>query len=182
LRPREAGWFDRAKLEAIGFDCGLPVTPEHASRYRVQPPRSTFAALEYEGEVWRGQIDDAANPDALLDTHLAVIDVDNDAAVLRRRHPDRRRVAIVAATAVLQYVANPGQPPFSRGQGHRGLACRDQRVPRVAGSARALSARALSRRVAAALHEPRYRVTVTWGRRLEPWITGVQPLGPSTTR
>ena len=44
---RAPGWFDRAKLEAIGFDCSRPVTAEHAEYYRTRPPRAAFAALEY---------------------------------------------------------------------------------------------------------------------------------------
>ena len=29
------------------------------------------------------------------------------------------------------------------------------------------------------LHDPRYRVTVKWGRNLEPWIADVQLLMPT---
>jgi hypothetical protein len=99
----EAGWFDRVKLESIGFDCRRTVTADNAEYYRTRIPRSTFAALE------------------LLDTpapgpRLAAIDVENDPADLRARHPDRRRVAVVEATAALRYIANPGQPPFLMGQ------------------------------------------------------------------
>jgi hypothetical protein len=177
-RPQheDAGWFDRARLQAIGFDCRLPVTPENARHYRAQPPRTTFAALEFEGVEWQAQIQRAREKDPLLDTHLVAIDVDNDSAALRRRHPDRRSVAIVKATAALQFVSNPGQPPFLMGRVSGALpgeinVPREWRPP-------------LERYQTAPapgtwpppLREPRYRVTVRWGSRFEPWIEDVQPL------
>ena len=177
-RPREAGWFDQAKLQSIGFDCNLPVTAGNAFRYRTQPPRSTFAALEYEGAAWRSQVDAAASPDARLDTHLAAIDVDNDAAALRRRHPDRRRVAIVSATAMLQFVSNPGESPFLMGRVSQALPG-EINVPRE--WRRLLEGFQHGPRpetAPAPLREPRYRVTVKWGKRFEPWISSVQILKP----
>jgi hypothetical protein len=199
--PDEAGWFDRAKLESIGFDCQRPVAEEHASFYRQQPPRSTYAALEFEGEAWRRHVREpvpdppGAQPtvgpagggpvapqtggttdDRLLESHLTVIDVDNDSAVLRIRYPDRRRVAIVEATAVLLYVSHQGQPPFVTGRVTAVLPGQIT-VPRE--WRRSLAGLQAERRRDApppALHEPRYRVTVRWGRRLEPWVVDVQLL------
>ena len=160
---RDAGWFDRAKLASIGFDCRRPVRPEHADYYRTRPPRSTFAALEY---VERDS----------LDTHLLPVDVDNDAAALRRRHPDRSRVAVVEAAAVIRYVANPGQPPFLMGQVTSVLPG-EIHVPREWRSL--LTPLQSSQRVTAwppPAREPRFRATIAWGTRLEPWITHVELL------
>jgi hypothetical protein len=177
-RPQyeDAGWFDRAKLQAIGFDCSVPVTMANASHYRTRPPRSTFVALEYEGEEWRAQIQQATEKDPLLDTHLVAVDVENDPATLRRRHPDRRRVAIVEATADLRLVNNPGGTPFLRGRVTQ-LLPGQINVPR---RWRSLLERFQSDRPPgpgpAPLHEPRYQVTVRWGSRLEPWVTDVRPL------
>lgn len=189
--PRDAGWFDRAKLEAIGFDCARPATPEHAAYYRTRPPRSTFAALAYEGETWRAEVErrERSQPDAaadasrdpLLDSHLAVIDVDNSPAALRARHPDRRRVAIMEATAILLYVSRPGQAPFLAGRVTSVLPS-DIDVPREwRGS---LTAMQPERDDAARppVREPRYRVTVGWGTRLEPRITSVELLKPEAAR
>jgi hypothetical protein len=177
-RPRveDAGWFDRAKLQGIGFDCHLPVTPENARHYRGQPPRSTFAALEWEGEEWQGQVERAREKDPLLDTHLVAIDVDNDPAALRRRHPDRRSVAIVRATAALQFVNNPGQPPFLMGRVIQALPG-ELNVPRewrpLLEPFQATSSTGVW---PPPLREPRYRVTVRWGSRFEPWIEDIRPL------
>ena len=173
------GWFDCAKLQAIGFDCRTPVSPEQARRYRAQLSRTTYAALEYEGDAWQAQMRDAREPDAALDTHLVAIDVDNDPAALRRRHPDRRRVAIVEALASLRYVANPGQPPFVMGR-VIAVAPAAINVPREwRASLEAFQAEQAPGVWPPPLREPRYRVTVKWGRRLEPWIAGVQPLAPA---
>jgi hypothetical protein len=161
--PREPGWFDRAKLESIGFDCRRAVTAESADYYRTRPPRTTFAALEYgEGSS--------------LESRLSLVDVGNDAAALRRRHPDRRRVAIVEATAVIRHVSNPGQPPFLTGRVTSVLP-RELNVPREwRGALEGLQSDAQAVTWPPPQHEPRFRVTVTWGKRLEPWITDVELL------
>lgn len=167
--PHDAGWFDREKLASIGFDCRRPVAQENAEHYRTRIPRSTFAALEYA---------DSPSPD----THLLPIDVDNDAAALRRRHPDRGRVAIVEATAVIRYVSNPGQPPFLMGQVSSVLPG-EIHVPRE--WRRLLTPLQSSQRPAVwppPPQEPRFRATIAWGRRLEPRVTNVELLQPGAQR
>ena len=93
------------------------MTAENADYYRTRPPRATYAALEYEGALWLKQLEQAprtpqppfsftvpesavqngvvrvAPRDPFLDSHLVPIDVDNDPAALRARHPDTRAVA-----------------------------------------------------------------------------------------
>ena len=64
-QPREAGWFDRATLQSIGFGCSRPVAQEHAAHYRSRPPRMTYAAMEYEGESWRGKMAQLASDSPL---------------------------------------------------------------------------------------------------------------------
>ena len=140
--PSEAGWFDREKLQSIGFDCGAPVTAQNASRYRNIVARSTYAVLEYEGEAWRARLAEAppqppdrASPggsaqlgaervvgplespeDRLRQSHLMAIDVGNDPARLRAQYPDWRRSVIVEATAALMFVSRPGREPFLAGR------------------------------------------------------------------
>jgi hypothetical protein len=161
---REAGWFDRAKLESIGFDCRRPLTAENAAHYRTRPPRATYAALEFDA---------AAPPDS---PRLRPVDVDNDAAALRRRHPDRRRVAIVEATAALRYVSERGQAPFLAGRVTSVLPG-EINVP---GAWRTLLTPLQPDKPEAAWpppsREPRFRATIAWGSRLEPWIERVELL------
>ena len=166
---REAGWFDRAKLQSIGFDCRRPVTAEHADYYRTRPPRATYAALEYAES-------------SSLDSRLSVVDVDNDAAALRQRHPDRRRVAVVEATAVIRQVINPGQPPFLMGRVTSVLPP-EINVPREwRGALEGLQSDARPGTWPPPQREPRFRVSVSWGKRLEPWITNVELLTPEPAR
>lgn len=158
---RDAGWFDQAKLASIGFDCRGPVTEEHAGYYRMRIPRSTFAALELAETASSG-------------SHLHPIDVDNDAAALRRRHPDRRRVAIVEATAVLRYIAHPGDPAFLAGEVTSVLP-REIHVPREWRGLLTPLQTARSPAVGPPPdREPRFRATIAWGSRLEPRITNVE--------
>jgi len=166
---REAGWFDRAKLESIGFDCRRPVTPENADYYRTRPPRATYAALEYgEGPS--------------LESRLSLVDVGNDAVALRQRHPDRRRVAVVEATAAMRYVSNPGQTPFLVGRVTSVLPT-EINVPREwRGALEGLQSDARPGTWPPPQHEPRFRATVRWGKRLEPWITNVELLTPEPAR
>lgn len=160
---REPGWFDRAKLQAVGFDCLRPVTPEHAEYYRTRIPRSVFAALEY------GESDS-------FETHLRPIDADLDARALRERYSDRTRVAIVEATAGIRYVANENQAPFLMGE-ITSVVPGEIHVPREWRSV-LTPLQPPERRVrewpAPPAPAPRFRATVRWGGRLEPWITNVE--------
>ena len=166
---RAPGWFGRAKLEAVGFDCSRPVSAEHAEYYRTRPPRAAFAALEY-GEGMS------------LDSHLVPIDVGNDPAALRARHPDRRRVAIVEATCVMRYVSTPGQPPFLMGRVTSVLPP-EIHVPREwRGLLEGLRPEQGRVRAWPPPREPRFRATIAWGKRLEPWITNVELLPVGTAR
>jgi hypothetical protein len=153
--PREPGWFDRAKLQAIGFDCRRPVTEENAYYYRTRPPRAAYAAL---------------------DSHLVPIDVDNNPDALRGRHPDTRAVAVVEATVALRYVGNAGQPPFLMGRVTSVLPP-EVNVPREwRGALEGLQSDDQPGVWPPPQREPRFRATISWGKRLEPWITHVELL------
>ena len=187
----DPGWFDAAKLSSIGFNCRLPVTEENAAHYRVTPPRSTYAVLEFDGAGWQRYV---AAPRAAGDlspidreSRLVVVDVGNDPRALRARYPDRTRTVVVPATAALSFVREGGRPPFLRGRVTQVFPL-ELNVPRqwrtvferpsggmpVTGVSRPrLGGRALA-------HDPQFRVTVAWGRSLEPWIADVRPLPAAT--
>lgn len=183
--PAEAvpSWFDAAKLASIGFDTSLPVTRENGARYRGMAPRSVFAVLENDGEAWRRYVDGLATPEekdaASKRPRLVLIDVGTDAAALRARHPDRRRSVVVPATAGLTFVQPRAGDPFLKGRVNAVYPI-EMNVPRelrpVLESLSPRSMSAVDRRPGETdpVGEPRYRVTVKWGRSLEPWIAGVQ--------
>jgi len=178
-------WFDRAKLASIGFDTSLPVTAENAPHYRGMPPRSAYAVLENDGEAWRRHADGlATQPEkdaAARRSRLVLIDVGTDAGALRARHPDRRRTVIVPATAELTFVRPPTGEPFLKGRVNT-VYPMELNVPKELRSVlESLSPRttsAVDRRPGEVdpAGEPRYRVTVRWGRSLEPWVAGVEPI------
>jgi hypothetical protein len=158
---RAPGWFDRATLESVGFDCSRPLTAENADYYRTRPPRTTYAAL---------------------DSHLLPIDVDNNPAALRGRYPDTRAVAVMEATVALRYVSHAGQRPFLMGRVTSVLP-REIHVPREWRSALVtLQADEQPGVWPPPQREPRFRATVAWGERLEPWITHVELLTPEPGR
>ncbi len=136
---------------------------------------AAYAALEYEGTLWLRQLEGAPR-DPLRDSHLVAIDVDRNPAALRARHPDRRAVAIMEATVALQYVSNPGQPPFLRGRVTSVLPAAIS-VPREwRGVLEGLQSASSPAPWPPPQREPRFRATVAWGKRLEPWITNVELL------
>jgi hypothetical protein len=167
--PPEQSWFDRAKLEAIGFDCSRPLDEANLPRYRATPPRRTYAVLEYSGQAWEGGRQSLAGGADDGSSRLMVVDAGNDRAALRARWPDRHRAVIVPAVAVLWVEQKPDGTKVLRG-----------RIPfvqpmelNVPHAHRAVLAPLQARAVAAG---PRYRVKVVWGRR-DPWIEEVSLLG-----
>ena len=193
---QEPGWFDAAKLAEIGFDCSRPVTAENASHYRTQPPRSTYAVLENEGAAWQRYL--AAPPAGAerevleRQSHLVLIDVGHDPSALRARYPDRRRTVVVPATARMAFVNDGKRDPFLRGRVSVTYPM-ELNVPRhlrpvlesmPPGARYAFDRRfdRLDRPGQPLADAPRYRITVKWGRSLEPWIESVQAIGQTFAR
>jgi hypothetical protein len=127
----EKGWFDKTKLEAIGFDCSLPVNdPKAEVHYQRMLPRKTFVVLEYEGSAWKAWLEkerkDLAetetkaqkgavtqedlkrarsffNYQSVKRSRLYAIDAANDAHALRMQYNKPGRYLILSATVQLNY-------------------------------------------------------------------------------
>jgi hypothetical protein len=141
------------------------------------PPESAQAGEVRADGTLRMTVPQESLGDRPRESHLVVIDVGNDRARLRQQYPDRRRVAIVEATAELRFVNNPGQAPFLAGRVMSVLPG-EINVPREWRPL--LEGLQTERRITTwppPLHDARYRVTVKWGRNLEPWIADVQRTG-----
>lgn len=123
-------WFDKKKLEEIGFNCSEPVNAKNASHhYGKALPRRTYVVLEYEGTAWESWLarqeerlkaleleatqgrDGKKSLDAALKrftwekesgSRLISIDVGNDATELRTRYPDKKRYIITPAKVRLR--------------------------------------------------------------------------------
>jgi hypothetical protein len=175
-------WFDAAKLASIGFDTSVPVTEENAVHYRGMPSRSAYAVLENDGQAWQryadGLVGEKEKDTASRRPHLVLIDVGTDAGALRARYPDRRRTVIVPATVGLGLAVPRTGAPFLKGRVDV-VYPPELNVPKdlrpVLDSLSPRTMSALDRQTGQVdpVGEPRYRVTVKWGRSLEPWIESV---------
>jgi hypothetical protein len=183
--PGAVRWLDAAKLASLGFDCSAPPTPENAPFYRGQAPRSAYAAFDFESEGWNRYLASVPpGPDresAEAGSHLVLIDVGLDAAALRARHPDRHRVVITPATVSLDFRQARGQRPVLAG--HVNIAYpMEVSVPGhlrttlegVPDSPREPYDPAQAWRGSPLPAAPRYRVSLRWGRWLEPWLVAIE--------
>jgi hypothetical protein len=169
-------WFDRAKLESLGFDCGHPAdAPDAASHYARVMPREAYVVLELDGEAFARWLEareaqppapapPSGPPESPRETasRLVPIDAGTDPAALRRLHPERGRQLILPA------VVSPGWRDgvvFGR---IRQLRLSQVHVPKDV----AAGVPALRQRGPAA---PRYEVLVRFGARLEPWAVEARP-------
>ena len=157
---------------------------------RSQPPRTAWVVLEMEGEAWRRWLaqrrrldeeqrrkaEESDCPSAsdveqmqMRESRLVVVDAGLDREALRRRHPDRRRSAIVPGVVEADgLVSELGVESI-----HVPLRLRpvlDEIVKaelvkrhRIAGAEDAP-------------RPPRYRMDVAFGRRGEPWLVSVERL------
>ncbi|MBI5282496.1 MAG: DUF4824 family protein [Candidatus Solibacter usitatus] len=157
---REPGAFSPTHLAALGFDVSKPPSDKDAEVfYRRQRPRTGFIAIGFEGDP------------ALF----TVINSSKDAAALRARYPDRKRVAVVpAAVRLFHYPAlklpsEPERPAFVGG--HVIQFPSAIHVPKpFSDGFRALPATERPE----GSEVPLYRITLTYGRSLEPWVTKVE--------
>jgi hypothetical protein len=180
----EVGWFDRAKLVELGFDCRLPVTAKNSQHYRRMPSRQAYVALECDGPAWQryaASLPAGANPRVGdNEPHLVLIDVARDAARLRARYPDRTRVVIAQAVVGVAVVHERGREPALKGQVVEVLPSelylpRDLRLILEPLAVRPDRARANGpTRAALSPRGPRYEVAVRWGRSLEPWVESIR--------
>ena len=210
-------WFDQAKLEALGYDCSIPLSnPDAGLYYDRQLSREVYVVLEYEGQAWTAWLKEwerdlvfaaaqvatgkASQKD--LDKHrevyehlpksaarLVVIDVGNDPVQLRQRYSELHRFIITRAQVRLMFVrdskSETGERYPAHLQGHvTHLLSGDVHVPyewqselnRITEGKSTYNSYWNSFDWQAGSREPRYEVTLRYGKRHEPWITAVRTL------
>jgi hypothetical protein len=219
FEPRpETEWFDQAKLEAVGYDCSLPLPDPSAEQYYDKMlPREAFVVLEYGGQAWarwlvewdrdkvfmaeqvnKGKrskqdlerLNDAYDRLPKTGSRLLAVDVGSDPIQLRQRYPERNQFVIVRAQVRL-YLAREGKTESGeRRSAHlRGevtqLLVDDIHVPFELQAVLDTLSRHEGRhgRMSSGTFvspgeakEPRYEVTLRYGKRYEPWITAIRPL------
>jgi len=208
-------WFDQAKLEAVGFDCTVPLTDANAElHYEKMLPRKAYAVLEYEGiawDAWRAraeqdlsEIVDRAQKgtatqkelkeaqeeyDREMKTHsrLFAVDAGRDPAKLRQQYTDNKRYLIVPAKVRLTYSRyyndeiKKSEPPKLTGFISE-LLVDDIHVPksmRAVLDSLAMKGKGLTESYYPYdmnKQEPRYEVTLNYGKRYEPWVANIQPM------
>ena len=222
IEPRpEPDWFDQAKLEAVGYDCSLPLSDPLAEQYYDKMlPREAFVVLEYGGQAWtrwlaewerakvfmaeqvdKGKrskqdlerLNDAYDRLPKSGSRLLAVDVGSDPIQLRQRYPERNQFVIVQAQMRL-YFSREGKtesgerwPVHLRGEVTQ-LLIDDIHVPfelrtvldtlpRSEGHHGRTPSSPFVR--PGEVKEPRYEVTLRFGKRHEPWVTAIRPLTTS---
>ena len=158
-------WFNRAKLEELGYDCRLPFTdPSAPAHYRDMPAREAFAVLEYKEE-------DRASLSRLL-----AVDAGRDFARLRGKYPDTRRFLIVPSLVRLSYVDASGA--YLRGNIVQVLVSQIWVPPSERHVFESLSQTTNDYFATpeGQARGPRYSVVLHYGSNHEPWIGSCRPI------
>ena len=180
-------WLDKAKMAELGFDVvKLTGTSESGRHSKKMQSREALLVLELNGQAWQQELKrareyagqsgvlSAGNPgseefkrraksavenyqhEEQINSRLFVIDAGIDLLKLRTAYPDRQRYAIVHGLIQPSAVRNKNE---TRVSGYIGeVSAEHINVP-------------LNYRQVFDSAVP-YEVTVAFGKRLEPWITG----------
>ncbi len=175
-------WLDAAKLAELGFDCSIPVTDGRArAHYASLPAREVYVLMEYEGAAW-----ERAPADRRGVTRLFAVDAARELSGLRSLAAGSGKTAVVRGVVRISW------------RNDRGSSVAGASGPRLGGWLHAplpgqvyvpgpwSAALAEFRRRDGELDrgggrgkEPRYAVTVSWGARQFPWVSGVRRLEPA---
>ena len=192
-----SGWFNRQKLQELGYDCRVdPADPAAEKHYQRALPIEAFVVLEFEGEAWRQWLaappeppptrfrEPARPPDPererLSHTRLFAVDVGRDASLLRQKYGDPRRFLITRGHVRLVRESTTGKSLAAYLRGAI-LEVFLQRINVPLEHRGALDdfrkepSLAYFARSPLGSLEPRYTVTLAIGSRQEPWIVTVQP-------
>jgi hypothetical protein len=189
-------WLNEAKLIALGVDVSrLRRTADDKPRRELLPSKEVFLALELDGPEYQKLLEQARRYSTAAQNRLAgspgekeleqrakvatealkqeerensrlvVVDAGLERDALRKAYPDHTRYAIVRGRVQPQSGPKPTYTPRGR---IVGLSVTDVNVPASlrseVGDARPLRTQETEN------PPPPYDVTVSYGRRLEPWI------------
>jgi hypothetical protein len=177
-RQDEETYFLQDKLEALGFNFRHAQGPSHKDASIM--PRVAYIALELEGKAWEqwSQRSEKKPPPSRPEnrpvnhSRLFPIDAARDFSELRAHYPDSSRVLIVKALIRAQFLETKGEKSEGNAGGRWGgyvltLLPSMINVPLP-------YAKLLAPLPPQPAKEPRYRVTISYGRNLEPWVVSVK--------
>ncbi len=178
-RQDSSSYFDRQKMESIGFDFRIPAGS--SGKDVMLPPRGAYAALEFEGPAWdrwsqqpesERPLNRPAPKPRSLASRLFPVDVSRNAAELRDRYPDQKKYLVVAAIvqARISEIRDPETGSVKPDQCFgfvSGILPSNINVPLP-------FSKVLAPFKQEPESEPRYTVTLAYGRNLEPWVVGIR--------
>ncbi len=176
--------FNAEKLRELGFDCTIPADSGLEEKRLL--PRPAYAVLEYQGakwEQWRKEREDAATaipqdpstaararvPVFNSETRLFFVDAGKEAAKLLSKYPDRSKYLVVRAVIAAALYSDNTSVKSWHGWVSEILPSEIHVPLPFAAILSGLGSRAGD--------EPRYAVTLRYGRSLEPWVADVKRLG-----
>jgi hypothetical protein len=165
-------WLGPAKLEELGFDT------QAALRYPKHPPleRPVFVALEYNGPHWEEWLKATEmEPNSVRSyvlttnsTKLFIVDAATKPEPLLERYKNQQHYLIVRG---LVRVGVVNWDPITRRPGPDRLQASVSRLlPESIHVPPPLSGALASLSTGTTITSPRYTVTLSYGRRFEPWV------------
>ena len=188
--PGEAPWLTVAKLTELGISVRAPTRSElEGRRYYRGPPTDVLLVLELNGPAYHRQVEWSCRPPPEAEPHnnaqascerekhqasrLFVVDAGHDRGALRRKYPDTSTYAIAHGRITTGYTGVPDAPRIVAGIGE--LAVDEIHVPAALGSGLKPAARGGSS-LTGGQPPDGFAATVSYGRRLEPWLVGLTPV------
>lgn len=196
--PDAHNWLTEEKMTALGFTPYLRRGSKYADAYWNNADRELFVVLELDGPAWQQALAAARAELATAEAHagaiadektaeqlklareqlqseeqrasrLFAIDAGLDPQALRAQYPDRSRYAVVRGR-ILPFMKDTPQGQQLRGYISE-LGVATVHVP--------VQFQQPLRGTVAAPAARRYRATLAWGRRFEPWLVDLQGLPAS---
>jgi hypothetical protein len=163
----EFSWLDRPKLEGLGFDYVRAMQdPLHRPL-----PRPAFVVLEYNGPAWEQWLNSAQQAKQFFGTQpemysrLFPVDVASTPEALLRTYPDRAKYLVVKGVVQLSVITRQGELQI--------LPSISQLLPDSIHVSPPISDALANLPMLPNLASPRYTLTLSYGRRFEPWLVSV---------
>jgi len=202
MYSRDANWLTKEKLNELGFDVSRPIAKTHEWRDdKHEKEKEVILVLEYDGPAYQAALKAAqqhvavrkanAAPNSESDqneikeaefvlkreqntaSRLFIIDGGLDPEKLRQQYPDTSQYLLLKGLVGL-YIDRPGDKP-SRYSGYiKSLSISEINIPHQYHAVLKPVMEKGNQREEN--QPPRYKVKVNIGKRLEPWVVGVEGL------